>query len=84
MARKPDTSLSGFSALGLDEMTQPKVVNWDLMPMKRNLWWFPFDRDSYDAMLSALRVNFPSSVGGFFKDITTLSKAALKRMFTAW
>jgi succinate-semialdehyde dehydrogenase/glutarate-semialdehyde dehydrogenase len=72
------------SALGLDEMTQPKVVNWDLMPAKRNLWWFPFDRGSYDAMLAALRVNFPSSAGGFFRDLTTLSRAAMKRMFSSW
>jgi succinate-semialdehyde dehydrogenase/glutarate-semialdehyde dehydrogenase len=72
------------SALGLDEMTQPKVVNWDLMPAKRNLWWFPFDRGSYDAMLAALRINFPSSAGGFIKDLMTLSKAAMKRMFSSW
>jgi acyl-CoA reductase-like NAD-dependent aldehyde dehydrogenase len=72
------------SALGLDEMTQPKVVNWDIMPAKRNLWWFPFDRASYDAMLAALRVNFPSSAGGFFKDLVTLSKAAMKRMYSPW
>jgi succinate-semialdehyde dehydrogenase/glutarate-semialdehyde dehydrogenase len=72
------------SALGLDEMTQPKLVNWDIMPAKRNLWWFPFDRGSYDAMLAALRVNFPTSVGGWLKDVVTLSRAAMKRMYTPW
>jgi acyl-CoA reductase-like NAD-dependent aldehyde dehydrogenase len=72
------------SALGLEEMTQPKLVNWDIAPAKRNVWWFPFDRASYDAMLAALRVNFPRSVGGWFKDVITLSRTMLKKMYTPW
>jgi succinate-semialdehyde dehydrogenase/glutarate-semialdehyde dehydrogenase len=72
------------SALGFDEMTQPKLVNWDIMPARRNMWWYPFDRPTYDAMLAALRVNFPKSFSGWLRDVTTLSKLMLKKMFSPW
>lgn len=72
------------SAIGLEEMTQPKVVNWDIVPAKRNIWWYPFDKQTYDGMLAALRVNFPSSLMGFVKDVSALSALMLKKMFTPW
>jgi succinate-semialdehyde dehydrogenase/glutarate-semialdehyde dehydrogenase len=72
------------SALGLEEMTQPKLVNWDIVPAKRNIWWFPFDKETYDAMLAALRVNFPSSPLAWLRDVTALSKLMMKKMFTPW
>lgn len=72
------------SALGLEEMTQPKLVNWDIVPAKRNIWWFPFDKETYDAMLAALRVNFPSSAFAWLRDVTALSKLMMKKMFTPW
>jgi acyl-CoA reductase-like NAD-dependent aldehyde dehydrogenase len=72
------------SALGFDEMTQPKLVNWDIMPAKRNIWWYPFDRFTYEGMLAALRVNFPRSFSGWLRDVTTLSKLMLKKMFSPW
>ena len=27
---------------GLFEFVQMKHVNWDLLPMKSNWWWFPY------------------------------------------
>ena len=27
---------------GLREFVQMKHINWDLLPMKSNLWWFPY------------------------------------------
>jgi succinate-semialdehyde dehydrogenase/glutarate-semialdehyde dehydrogenase len=72
------------SALGLEEMTQAKLVNWDIIPSKRNLWWYPFDQQTYDAMLAALRVNYPSSFFGWLRDVTVLSRVMLKKMFTPW
>jgi succinate-semialdehyde dehydrogenase/glutarate-semialdehyde dehydrogenase len=72
------------SALGLDEMTQPKLVNWDLLPVKRNLWWYPFDQNTYDGMLSALRMRYPTSFGGFISDSIKVTKLALSKMFSAW
>ncbi|MBM4363206.1 MAG: aldehyde dehydrogenase family protein, partial [Deltaproteobacteria bacterium] len=72
------------SALGLDEMTQPKVINWDLAPAPRNPWWFPFDRAAYGTMLAALRVAYPASVGGFLRDLGAVSRVMLKRMYSPW
>ncbi len=72
------------SALGLDEMTQPKLINWDLMPGKRNLWWYPFDQSTYDGMLSALRMRYPTSLGGFLGDVMNVTRLALQKMFSAW
>jgi acyl-CoA reductase-like NAD-dependent aldehyde dehydrogenase len=72
------------SALGLDEMTQPKLVNWDLIHPKRNLWWYPFDRSTYELMLEALRLMYPTSIGSFLNSARKLTGAALKKMFTAW
>jgi succinate-semialdehyde dehydrogenase/glutarate-semialdehyde dehydrogenase len=72
------------SALGLDEMTQPKLVNWDLVPAKRNIWWYPFDQQTYDGMLAALRMNYPKSFFGWVRDMTTVTKLMLEKMFSAW
>jgi len=72
------------SALGLDEMTQPKLVNWDLVPARRNIWWFPFDKEAYDTMLAALRLAFPRSPGGFLRDVTLVSRVMLRKMFSPW
>ena len=30
---------------GLREFVQMKHINWDLLPMKTNLWWFPYSED---------------------------------------
>jgi succinate-semialdehyde dehydrogenase/glutarate-semialdehyde dehydrogenase len=54
------------------------------VPAKRNIWWFPFDKESYDTMLAALRMNFPRSVGGWVRDVSLLSRVMMKKMFTAW
>jgi succinate-semialdehyde dehydrogenase/glutarate-semialdehyde dehydrogenase len=72
------------SALGLDEMTHAKLINWDLLPSKRNIWWFPFDVNTYEGLLAALRASFPESVGGRARDATVLSKLMLGKMFSSW
>jgi acyl-CoA reductase-like NAD-dependent aldehyde dehydrogenase len=72
------------SVLGLDEMTQPKLVNWDMVSPKRNIWWFPFDRDTYEGMHAALKSNYPKSPAELSQSMAALSKLALKKMFTAW
>ncbi len=72
------------SALGLEEMTQAKLVNWDIVPAKRNIWWFPFDQESYESMLAALRMNFPKSIFSWMKDSMFLTKIMLKKMWTPW
>jgi acyl-CoA reductase-like NAD-dependent aldehyde dehydrogenase len=72
------------SALGLDEMTQPKLINWDVMPSKRNIWWYPFDQSTYEGMLAALRMRYPSSLGGFIGDVIKVTRLSLQKMFSPW
>ncbi len=72
------------SALGLDEMTQPKLINWDLLPVKRNLWWYPFDQSTHEGMLAALRMRYPTSLGSFISDAIKVTKLALSKMFSPW
>ncbi len=40
-------------------MTNAKVINWDRLPAKRNLWWYPFDQATYRGLLNALHFAFP-------------------------
>ncbi len=72
------------SAFGLEEMTQPKLINWDFLPSYRNIWWFPFDKKTYSALKAALNFSFPRSVTGFVRDSITLTTFLLGKMFTRW
>ncbi len=69
---------------GLEEMTHAKVVNWDLLPAKRNIWWFPLDKATYEGLLAALHFVFPRSAGEFFGSSFKLTTFMLKKMFSAW
>lgn len=69
---------------GLLEMTQPKVINWDLLPAKRNLWWYPFDETTWQGLLNALRFVFPRSAGEWLGSSLRLTPFLLKKMFTSW
>ena len=69
---------------GLLEMTQAKAINWDMLPSKRNLWWYPFDEATYRALLNALRFVFPRNVGEWFSSSMKLTPFLVKKMFTGW
>ncbi|MBV6493961.1 MAG: putative succinate-semialdehyde dehydrogenase [NADP(+)] 2 [Turneriella sp.] len=68
-------------AAGLEEMTQPQVVNWDLLTPPRNLWWFPFSPETYDALKAALYFSSPLSAVNWVKSSLKLSVFAIKKMF---
>ena len=53
------------SRLGLLEMTRAKLINWDTIPSRRNIWWFPYGKKTYARLMSALRFAFPGSLRGF-------------------
>jgi acyl-CoA reductase-like NAD-dependent aldehyde dehydrogenase len=71
-------------AHGLAEMTHTKVINWDILPAKRNLWWFPFSKHTHQALLAALRFAFPRSLGEYVGSSLKLTPYLLKKMFTSW
>ncbi|AJD48840.1 succinate-semialdehyde dehydrogenase [Isoalcanivorax pacificus W11-5] len=69
---------------GLHEMTQVKVVNWDILPARRNLWWYPFDEATFKALLNALRFVFPRGAGEWLTSSLKLTPYLLRKMFTRW
>lgn len=70
--------------LGLDEMTHPKLVNWDILPVKRNLWWFPFNKKTYDSMKDALSFSFPGSPFIWIKSGMKLGRFMIGKIFSSW
>ncbi len=71
--------------LGLEEMTQPRLINWDILPWtKRNLWWYPFSREQYDALLSALYFAFPRNPLDWVKNAVKFGRFAVRKIFTPW
>jgi hypothetical protein len=44
--------LSGYgvqnSRLAIQSLTRPRLVAVDANPVKRELWWFPYDRNLFD------------------------------------
>ena len=69
---------------GLMEMTSPKVVNWDSMRAKRNLWWYPQDEASYDALLNAVYLANPKSPLDFLSASAKLLPFMLRKMYSSW
>lgn len=58
--------------LGLEEMTQPRVVIDDILPgMQKNMWWYPHNRRVFDGLLGGLHVLYSKSLtkrlAGVFK-----------------
>ncbi len=72
------------SKLGLLEMTRPKLVNWDIIPSRRNIWWFPYDAGTYAMLRSALRFAFPRSASDIVTGLTRVAAFIVKKMFTRW
>lgn len=66
---------------GLKEMTKSKVVNWDWLRAKRNLWWYPQDRESYDAIRNALHLVAPTSAVGFLKSAVRVLPTMIRKMY---
>lgn len=67
---------------GLLEMTRPKVVNWDWLRAKRNLWWYPQDPASYRALRHALRLAAPRSVFDFLGGLARVAPTMMRKMYT--
>ena len=74
---------SGFgiahSKWGIEEMAQRKHINYDIMPTKRNLWWYPYSKDLHESMKGAARFSAKRSLFGLFKVMKMV-----KKMFTSF
>lgn len=66
---------------GLREMTRIKVVNWDWLRSKNNLWWYPHDKETYEALKSAISLAAPRSVWDFLRATTKVLPTIIKKMY---
>ncbi len=71
-------------AIGLEEMTHCKVINWDSLASKRSLFWYPFDQETYDGLKTALQVSFPQNPLDMLVGLAKLIPFASQKMFSAW
>lgn len=69
---------------GLLEMTHAKAINWDVLPSKRNLWWYPFNEETYKGLLNAQRFAYPRDAKEFVTSAAKLTPFMVKKMFTGW
>ena len=69
---------------GLEEMTHTKLINWDLIRAKRNLFWYPFDEQTYERIKLALDFSFPKNPQDLLLNGYKLGTYAYKKMFSKW
>ncbi len=69
---------------GLLEMTHAKAINWDILPMKRNLCWYPFDETTYNTLLKAQRMMYPRDAKEFIGSALGAAPHLVKKMMTRW
>ena len=68
----PETPWGGFKQsgigrthgdLGLQEMTQPRVIVDDILPfVQRNMWWYPHSQKVYDGLMGVLHLLYARSM----------------------
>lgn len=66
---------------GLKEMSKTKVVNWDWLRAKRNVWWYPQDARSYQAIRHAIDLAAPKSALGFLRSAAGLLPTLVRKMY---
>ena len=69
---------------GLKEMTQTKLINWDLFSGKRNIFWYPVDKNTYNQMKSIITFLHPENFSSFVKGTYELCRFSIKKMFSSW
>ena len=62
-------------------MTHSKVVNWDWLKAKRNLWWYPQDEASNNAIHNALHLVAPRSPVYFVRASLRVMPAMIRKMY---
>ena len=71
-------------AQGLEEMTHVKLINWDLLSTKRNLFWYPVEEKTYHQLRLIIQFLHPKNPLQFLKTSCKILFFAMKKMFTPW
>lgn len=69
---------------GLKEMTNEKAINWDWLNARRNLWWHPHSKATYNSLISAIHFVYPTSGADWLKHTTRLTPYILKKSIAKW
>ena len=69
---------------GLREMSQLKCINWDWSRAFRNLWWYPQDRATYDALRAAVHLANPVSPFDFLGASLKVLPFMLRKLYSRW
>jgi succinate-semialdehyde dehydrogenase/glutarate-semialdehyde dehydrogenase len=71
-------------AAGLKEMTHCKVVNEDRLASKRNVYWYPAGRETFDNLKTGLKLSFARTPLEFMRYAWSFLPYALKKSFSKW
>jgi acyl-CoA reductase-like NAD-dependent aldehyde dehydrogenase len=85
----PETPWGGFKEsgigrrthgrLGLEEMTQPRVVIDDILPgVQRDMWWYPHGKDIYEGLKGALNFLYSRDTTSRLKGMAAMIKLFMR------
>lgn len=73
------------SELGLKEMCNAKTICDEALPfLNRNMWWYPFDSNSYKGLSNVFSLTSPRGILDVLKGLWNVTPFAINKMFTDW
>jgi succinate-semialdehyde dehydrogenase/glutarate-semialdehyde dehydrogenase len=65
--------------LGLEEMTNPRVVVDDILPgVQKNMWWYPHDRSVYEGLKGGMIAMYGNGLGRRIVGLLRLARTFLR------
>lgn len=65
--------------LGLEEMTQPRVVVDDLLPhVRKNMWWYPHGKEVYAGLKGAINFLYASDATSRLRGMLVMAKLFMR------
>lgn len=69
---------------GLEEMTELKAINWDMLPLPRNVFWHPYSLDTWNALHHALNIITANSKVEWITGVCRLAPYYAKKCLRKW
>jgi len=65
--------------LGLEEMTQPRVIIDDVLPgVQKNMWWYPHGKEIYDGLKGVLNFLYAPAVNSRLRGMLVMLKLFMR------
>lgn len=71
-------------SIGLEEMTELKAINWDMMPVPRNVFWHPYSLDTWNALHHAINIITAKSKSDWIVGVCRLAPYYAKKCLKKW